>query len=99
MVHRDILLGMKDNESGSVPYMVKQAQNKLDDTGLGGIVKALSEAFLPLKPIMAQMMWFLQPAFGLFGQADEAESLAKYFDAESFDSTHNHLSDKGKEDA
>ena len=47
------------------------------EAGLGGVVGAIGEAVRPLAPVASQLLWFAQPAFGVFGQADAVGALAE----------------------
>lgn len=55
-------------------------QRHLADAGLGEIACALKQAFKPLVPIAAQVLWFSQPGFALFGQSEAVNSLAELLD-------------------
>jgi hypothetical protein len=47
---------------------------------LEGMVGALLDAAEPLGPLGAQVLWFAQPALGLFVSADEIDGLASLLD-------------------
>ena len=49
---------------------------QLDQAGLGGLVDGLEQALGPLGPLAAQVLWFSQPGFGLFGQYESIGELA-----------------------
>jgi hypothetical protein len=55
---------------------LKSWQFRLDDTGLSGVASAFSDAFRPLGPVAAQLLWISQPGFALFGQYDSIDGLA-----------------------
>jgi hypothetical protein len=60
--------------------MAQTWQRYLSDAGLGEIAGAISQAFKPLAPFAAQVLWFSQPAFALFGQFEAISSLAELLD-------------------
>jgi hypothetical protein len=45
-------------------------------SGLGEITGALRSSFAPLAPIAAELVWLVQPAFALFGEAAAIDALA-----------------------
>lgn len=52
-------------------------EHHLASAGLGEIVHAIGHALQPLAPLAAQMLWFSQPGFALFGQSEAISSLAE----------------------
>lgn len=56
-------------------------RQRLDSAGLGGLADGLGYALRPLGLLAAQFLWFSQPAFGLFGRGELAESLAESLEA------------------
>jgi hypothetical protein len=56
-------------------------QSRLSDAGLGEITQAVGQAFKPLAPFAAQMLWFVQPGFALFGHSEAIHTLAEILDA------------------
>ncbi len=61
-------------------------EERLDQSGLGGLVLSIIHAMRPAAPIAANLLWIAQPAFAMFGRAEEIEALA------------NRLSDPPEED-
>jgi hypothetical protein len=51
-------------------------ENRLNQSGLGGLVHSILDAMRPAAPIAASLLWIAQPAFAMFGRAEEIESLA-----------------------
>ena len=49
---------------------------RLDEAGLGGLAAGLQAGLKPLGPLAAQLLWFSQPGFALFGQSDSIGALA-----------------------
>lgn len=45
-------------------------------SGLGEVVRALKAAWVPLAPVAAELVWLVQPAFALFGEAVAIDALA-----------------------
>jgi hypothetical protein len=70
---------MLDNKS----YWLERAnfwQHRLIGAGLYGPAQAIAEAFRPLAPLAAQLLWFAQPAFTLIGKFDRVGGLAELLD-------------------
>ena len=63
------------------PTLAQRWQRRLVDAGLGEIVQAVSQAFKPLAPFAAQVLWFTQPGFALFGHSEVINTLAELLDA------------------
>jgi hypothetical protein len=61
--------------------LARRWQNRLANAGLGEIAQAMGQAFTPLAPFAAQILWFTQPGFALFGQSEAIRSLAELLDA------------------
>jgi hypothetical protein len=61
--------------------LARRWQNRLVNAGLGEIAQAMGQAFTPLAPFAAQILWFTQPGFALFGQSEAIHSLAELLDA------------------
>lgn len=53
---------------------------RLADAGLDSIVAPLTEVLRPLGPVAAQLLWVMQPTFGLFGYAQAVDALADLLD-------------------
>jgi hypothetical protein len=53
-------------------------EERLADAGLADLAQAMREAMRPLAPLAAQLVWFAQPAFALFGRYEAAGELAEY---------------------
>jgi hypothetical protein len=51
-------------------------RTRLDQAGLGGLADGLERGLKPLGPLAAQLLWFSQPGFALFGQYDSIGGLA-----------------------
>jgi hypothetical protein len=51
-------------------------EQRLEQAGLGELFGALKQGFKPLQPLAAQLLWFAQPGFALFGRADAIGALA-----------------------
>lgn len=51
--------------------------HRLTESGLYGPVQAIAEAARPLAPLMAQFVWFIQPAFALIGKFNAVGRLAE----------------------
>lgn len=49
---------------------------RLDEAGLGGLADGLEHGLKPLGPLAAQLLWFSQPGFALFGQYESIGGLA-----------------------
>lgn len=45
-------------------------------SGLSEVVRALKDACAPLAPVAAELVWLVQPAFALFGEAAAIDALA-----------------------
>jgi hypothetical protein len=56
-------------------------QARLDATGLGAVFGALGDALKPLAPLAAQVLWFSQPGFAVFGQSDAVGALAEMLES------------------
>ena len=50
---------------------------RLDEAGLGGLAAGLAAGLKPLGPLTAQLLWFSQPGFALFGQSGSIGALAE----------------------
>ena len=61
--------------------LAQRWQRRLADAGLGEIAQAVSQAFKPLAPFAAQVLWFTQPGFALFGHSEAIHTLAELLDA------------------
>ena len=61
--------------------LAQRWQNRLADAGLGEITQAVGQALKPLAPFAAQMLWFTQPGFALFGHSEAIHTLAEMLDA------------------
>lgn len=59
--------------------------NRLEAAGLGEIAGAMGAALRPLAPAAAQLLWVMQPAFGLFGQPQAVDALAALLDGPGAD--------------
>jgi hypothetical protein len=49
---------------------------RLEQAGLGGLAEGLEHGLRPLGPLAAQILWFSQPGFALFGQYEAIGGLA-----------------------
>jgi hypothetical protein len=70
---------MADNQSaGCRPGRLRSTEwgDVLDEAGLAGPATAVVEAVRPLGPVLAHVLWFLQPMLALFGGSKAAGSLA-----------------------
>ena len=47
---------------------------------MGGILTVFRDSLRPLSPLMAQMLWVIQPAINLFGEGDSIATLAMLLD-------------------
>jgi hypothetical protein len=61
-------------------------EERLNQSGLGGLIHTIIHAMRPVAPIAANLLWITQPAFALFDRGKEIEELA------------NQLSDPWEED-
>ncbi len=61
--------------------LAQRWQRRLADAGLGEIAQAVGPAFKPLAPFAAQVLWFTQPGFALFGHSEAIDALAEMLDA------------------
>lgn len=52
-------------------------EERIDAAGLTDLVYAVRTAMHPLAPLAAQFLWFVQPAFALFGKYQIAGELAE----------------------
>jgi hypothetical protein len=55
-------------------------RERLDQAGLGGLADGLQQGLRPLGPLAAQVLWFSQPGFALFGQYEAIGGLADLLD-------------------
>ena len=53
-------------------------RQRLNYAGLSGLADGLVYALRPLGPLVAQFLWFSQPAFGMFGHSQLAGALAEF---------------------
>ena len=60
--------------------LAQHLQLRLAKAGLGEIAQAVGQALKPLAPFAAQVLWFSQPGFALFGQSEAISSLADLLD-------------------
>jgi hypothetical protein len=51
-------------------------EERLNQSGLGGLVLSIIHAMRPAAPIAASLLWIVQPAFAVFDRAEEIEALA-----------------------
>jgi hypothetical protein len=61
--------------------LAQRWQSHLANAGLGEITQAVGQAFKPLAPFAAQVLWFAQPGFALFGHSEAIDTLAEMLDA------------------
>ena len=54
----------------------KCIEQQATTSGLGEVIGALKTAFAPLAPVAAELVWLVQPAFALFGEAAAIDALA-----------------------
>ncbi len=59
-------------------------QKRLADAGLGEIAQAMGQAFKPLAPFAAQVLWVTQPGFALFNRSEAIHALAELLDAPQY---------------
>jgi hypothetical protein len=52
-------------------------EDRIEAAGLGGITRAILDAAQPLIPLLAQLIWFAQPVFGMIGQDESVGILAE----------------------
>jgi hypothetical protein len=64
----------------------KQVERQATESGLGEITGALKSAFAPLMPVAAELVWLVQPAFALFGEAAAIDALSDILAAPGSDS-------------
>jgi hypothetical protein len=62
-------------------------EKSLPDGGLVLISGLLWEAFRPLGPLAANLLWFSQPGFALFGKTELVDRLATLLDNPEGDQT------------
>lgn len=74
---RDILPVMKNQGHPGTELQTSDWEQRFDRAGLGELIEALKQGFKPVQPLAAQILWFAQPAFGLFGRADAIGELAR----------------------
>lgn len=55
----------------------ERVERQAADSGLGEIAGALKSAFAPLAPVAAELVWLVQPAFALFGDAAAIDALVE----------------------
>lgn len=61
--------------------LAQRWQIRLANAGLGAISQAVGQAFKPLAPFAAQVLWITQPGFALFGHSEAIHSLAELLEA------------------
>ena len=54
----------------------ERVEHQATASGMGEIAGALKSAFAPLAPVAAELVWLVQPAFALFGEAAAIDALA-----------------------
>ncbi|MBN1122584.1 MAG: hypothetical protein JXJ17_16020 [Anaerolineae bacterium] len=67
-------MGEDKQSSGSRPNT--GWEERLNQSGLGGLALSIIHAMRPVAPIAANLLWIVQPAFAVFGRAEEIEALA-----------------------
>jgi hypothetical protein len=55
---------------------LRRFRARLDQAGLGGLADGLETGLKPLGPLAAQLLWFSQPGFALFGGYESIGGLA-----------------------
>ncbi len=63
--------------------LAERWQRRLNDAGLGEITQTVGQAFKPLAPFAAQVLWFTQPGFALFGHSEAIYALAELLSDQS----------------
>ena len=55
---------------------LQRIRARLNEAGLGGLADGLATGLKPLGPLAAQILWFSQPGFAIFGQYESIGGLA-----------------------
>jgi len=67
---------MENQSTSDQKLPAQEWRRRLEQAGLGELAGALADGLKPLSPLAAQLLWFAQPGFALFGQADAVGALA-----------------------
>jgi len=67
---------MDNQDQPGAELLHQRWEQRLEQAGLGELMRALKQGLKPLQPLAAQFLWFAQPGFALFGQAAAIDALA-----------------------
>ncbi len=70
--------------------LIRGWEQRLERAGLSDLANIVKEGFRPLAPLAAQLLWFAQPGFALFGQSEAVGDLASFLAGEE-DSSPDHV--------